>query len=101
MVKKTRVVVHWANSPLSELGVCGRWKKKGDKAPTYSKPASLFSRAIGDPGESHPRKVPNTNVQLYGLCPWATYRTVLIQERLHGISRSISYGHYSHVSVTV
>ena len=33
--------------------------------------------------------------------PWAMYPTDSIQETLHGISRSISYDHYSYVSVTV
>ena len=64
-MKKTRVDVHWANSPLSELGVRGRWKKKGDKAPTYSKSANIFSRTTGDLEGSHPGRVPITNVQLY------------------------------------
>jgi len=62
-VKKTRVAVHWANSPLSELGVCGRRNKKVYKAPTYRKSANIVSRATGNPRWSHPGKVTFTSAQ--------------------------------------
>jgi hypothetical protein len=105
-VKKTTVDVHWTNRPLSELGVCGRENKKGDKTPTYRKSANFVSRATGNPGGSHPGKVPITSAQLYGCSrplddPWAMYSTVSTRERLHVISRSTSYEHYSYVSVNV
>jgi hypothetical protein len=64
-VKKTSVDIHWANSSLSQLGVCGRGNKKGDKAPTYSKSANIVSRATGNPGRSHPGNVLITSAQLY------------------------------------
>jgi hypothetical protein len=65
--KKTRIDIHWANSTFSELGVCGRGKKKGDRTPAYSKSANIVSRATGNPGRSHPpAKIPITRVQLYG-----------------------------------
>lgn len=63
-MKKTRVDIHWANSVLGELGVCGRGNNRGDNAPTYSKSANIVRRATGNPLRSHPGKVPITNGHL-------------------------------------
>jgi hypothetical protein len=100
-VKKARFDVHWANSP----SVNWEYVVEGTRVETrHQRTASLPVSSAEQPVTLEGVTPGEYRLQVYRFTvddPWGMYPTDSIQERLHGISRSISYDHYSHVSVTI